>query len=162
MRVAGAEEDSAEHVRGITGPRVGSVVTELLRWNGRAEPEAVGIIRHRLTSKAAKLGAEGEALERVRLAVTEAVTNVVVHAYREAPEPGEVTVVAAQENAGMTVLVYDNGMGLLPRVDSPGLGLGLGLMAQVTDDFDIRTRAAGGVEVRLHFVFDREQAGAAA
>ena len=129
-------------------------MSELLRWNGRAEPEAVGIVRHRVASKAATLGAHADVLERVRLAVTEAVTNVVVHAYREAPEPGEVTVVAEHENAGMTVVVSDDGLGLLPRVDSPGLGLGLGLMAQVTDDFDIRTRAAGGVEVRLHFVFD--------
>ncbi len=129
-------------------------MSELLRWNGRAEPEAVGIIRQRVASKAATLGAETDVLERMRLAVTEAVTNVVVHAYREPAEPGDVTVVAQHEDSGMTVVVSDDGMGLLPRVDSPGLGLGLGLMAQVTDDFDIRTRAAGGVEVRLHFTFD--------
>src|SRR4051794_28660810 len=102
---------SCRHVRGTGWPPAGRVVSELLRWNGRAEPKAVGIIRHRLTSEAATLGAEDEVLERVRLAVTEAVTNVVVHAYREAPEPGYVTVVAEQRDAGMTVVVYDDGLG---------------------------------------------------
>ena len=34
--------------------------------------------------------------------------------------------------------VRDEGSGLAPRVDSPGLGLGLGLIAQVADSADVR------------------------
>ena len=50
--------------------------------------------------------------------------------------------------------VRDNGMGLVPRLDSPGLGLGLPLMAQLADRFDIfssRDQGHRGVDVRLHF-----------
>ena len=35
--------------------------------------------------------------------------------------------------------------------DRPGLGLGLGLISEVSDDFAIVSRATGGTEVRIRF-----------
>src|SRR3954452_4367281 len=64
-------------------------------------------------------------LNDIALAVTEATTNAVLHAYRDSDEPGTVTVTAERENEHVCLYVRDEGSGLAPRVDSPGLGLGL-------------------------------------
>jgi serine/threonine-protein kinase RsbW len=137
-------------------------MAEVLRWHGRAMPDTVGMLRRLLTEHAVRIGAGDDVRDRLRLAVTEAVTNVVMHAYRHAPEPGDVIVVVEQEHDQLFVSVCDEGLGMVPRIDSPGLGLGLGLMAQMADAFDILKRPEGGVEVRLQFALDGPLASAAA
>ena len=129
-----------------------ATMTDVRRWNAPARPDAVSVLRRELTQHAVGIGADADVRDRLRLAVTEAVTNVVIHAYRDASEPGEVTVVAEQDDDRLIVQVCDEGLGMVPRIDSPGLGLGLGLMAQMADAFDILTRPQGGVEVRLEFI----------
>jgi serine/threonine-protein kinase RsbW len=88
----------------------------------------------------------------VALAVSEAVTNAVVHAYVGARVPGDVEVIAQSvEGDGLEVRVCDEGHGMLPRHDSPGLGLGLPLMGALAQRFEIQARAGGGT--RLVMVF---------
>jgi serine/threonine-protein kinase RsbW len=93
-------------------------------------------------------------VEAVQLGVSEAVTNVVVHAYSDAPKPGSLEVAAALAGGELWVIVTDSGAGLRPRRDSPGLGLGLGLIAQISDGVDLEHRASGGLELRMRFVVD--------
>jgi len=91
----------------------------------------------------------------VDLAVTEAVTNVVVHAYRDRPpadEPGRVHVTLDLDDAGASVLVADEGVGMTPRVDTPGLGLGLSLIANLCDKLSVEQRA-DGTSVQMRFAF---------
>jgi two-component sensor histidine kinase len=60
----------------------------------------------------------------------------------------------ARRDTGDRLLVHvaDEGVGLRPRADSPGLGLGLGLMAQMADDFAITHRhELRGTIVSLRF-----------
>ena len=52
---------------------------------------------------------------------------------------------------GLWVLIADDGCGMEPRADRPGLGLGLGLISQVSDELAIVPRASGGTEVRMRF-----------
>lgn len=54
--------------------------------------------------------------------------------------------------------VEDEGSGMAPRLDSPGLGLGLPLIATVTDRLDVRAREGGGT--RLCVWFDNHPAAA--
>ena len=49
------------------------------------------------------------------------------------------------------MLIADDGCGLEPRDRPPGLGLGLGLIAQLSDHLAIAPRANGGTEVRMRF-----------
>jgi two-component sensor histidine kinase len=49
------------------------------------------------------------------------------------------------------VLIADDGTGLRPRGPHSGLGLGLALIAQLADDFQILSRAGGGTELRMQF-----------
>jgi anti-sigma regulatory factor (Ser/Thr protein kinase) len=86
----------------------------------------------------------------IEIAVSEAVTNAVVHAY--ARRPGDVVVTAHMPKGdGLVVDVLDDGDGLVPRADSPGLGLGLALIAQLTDAFEVREPAHGGTMVHMRF-----------
>jgi anti-sigma regulatory factor (Ser/Thr protein kinase) len=94
-------------------------------------------------------------LSDIALAVTEATTNVVLHAYRDRDEPGSVTIEARSNGDHLDLLVRDEGTGLTPRVDSPGLGLGLGLIAQVADSADVRAPESGGTEVLMRFNVER-------
>ena len=48
-------------------------------------------------------------------------------------------------------LVVDEGRGILPRADSPGLGLGLPLIAQMTESLEVHDRRGGGTEIRMAF-----------
>ena len=85
----------------------------------------------------------------MRLAVSEAVTNAVVHAFRGAQEPGTVTVsVIVRATEWIEVLVTDDGSGMAARNDSPGIGLGLPLIRHLTDQFD-HHRPPGGVGTEL-------------
>lgn len=114
-----------------------------------ANPASVAIARHALTAFAAGAGADHRQVEAVRLAVSEAVTNAVLHAYRD--DAGEVHVTAALVCAELWVLIGDDGCGLQPRADRPGLGLGLAIISQVSDEMAVVPRAGGGTEVRMRF-----------
>jgi serine/threonine-protein kinase RsbW/stage II sporulation protein AB (anti-sigma F factor) len=116
-----------------------------------ADPPSVSAIRHRLCDWARVLGIREEVVGAIGLAVSEATTNVVVHAYADEPETGTVAVEAGLEGDVLWVKVGDEGRGMRPRPDSPGLGLGLPLIAQMTDGFEVHEAETGGTEVRMRF-----------
>jgi anti-sigma regulatory factor (Ser/Thr protein kinase) len=116
----------------------------------RAQPDQIRLIREDVTLFAREHGATDP--DAVALAVTEAVTNAVVHAYADRTEPGEIEVVAQRVSADcLEILVCDDGRGMLPRHDSPGVGLGLPLVATLAESFEVQARAGGGTQVRMAF-----------
>jgi serine/threonine-protein kinase RsbW len=117
-----------------------------------AEPHAVPLARATLTRFAERESAPESVRSAVALAVTEACTNVVLHAYVGAEAPGYLEVSAGRTDGVIHVEVRDEGRGMVPRVDSPGLGLGLSLIAQLADVFVISTRRArAGMELKMEF-----------
>ena len=52
------------------------------------------------------------------------------------------------------VVVSDDGLGMLPRLDSPGLGVGLPFIAETTDSLDIVSGEGGGTVLRMSFRLD--------
>jgi serine/threonine-protein kinase RsbW len=114
-----------------------------------ALPESVRAVRHAIVQFATRIGVPEATIAAVQLAVSEAATNVVVHAYDKDSEPGVMEVAVAETAGELWVIVADGGSGLRPRTDSPGLGLGLGLIAQVSDGVDLVQRASGGLELRM-------------
>jgi anti-sigma regulatory factor (Ser/Thr protein kinase) len=96
-------------------------------------------------------------LKDVGLVVSEGVTNAVNHAY-VGDEPGDVRIQVAFLEEELQVTIEDDGKGMTPRPDSPGLGLGLPLIATVSERFDSRTQPGGGT--RLCVWFRREPAAA--
>jgi serine/threonine-protein kinase RsbW len=114
-----------------------------------AQPESIPVARRALGEFATAAGAQPGQVASLRLASSEALTNVARHAYRG--EAGAIYVTAAVVADELWVLIGDDGCGLEPRPDHPGLGLGLGLIAQVSDELSIASRAGGGTEVRMSF-----------
>ncbi|HXD67354.1 MAG TPA: ATP-binding protein [Solirubrobacteraceae bacterium] len=114
-----------------------------------ASPRSVAQGRAKLADFAANAGATPTQIDAVRLAASEAMTNSVLHAYRGGP--GLIYVNAAVASGELWILISDDGCGLKPRTDRSGLGLGLGLISEVSDDFAIVSRATGGTEVRIRF-----------
>ncbi len=114
-----------------------------------AIPDAIAPLRNAVADYARDAGIEGDQLDGVRLAVSEAVTNVVRHAYRG--EPGQVHLTVRMVENELWVLVADDGCGLgVPTVD-PGLGWGLAIITDACDEFTLAERAAGGAEARMVF-----------
>ena len=101
-------------------------------------------------------------LDAVRLAVSEAVSNVVVHSYRDAERHGEFTISIEWENDFLHVIVRDHGFGMQPRTDSPGAGLGLPLIASLADSFSVVVPPDGGTEVSMTFPLQALNAACAA
>ena len=127
-----------------------------------ARPEGVGVVRQALAGMADALAVDPGVLGDMKMAVTEACTNVVVHAYAEQAngQAGTLEIEVLADEAGMTVVVRDQGSGIRPkglRADTPALGLGLPLIAALSDAFEVRGSGDGGTEVRMSFVSDRAE-----
>ena len=116
-----------------------------------ALPGSVPEVRGAVTAFARSVGVTDDTLESVRLAVTEAVTNAVVHAYVECDRVGDIRVEAWIGEELLHVRVSDSGRGMLPRLDSPGLGLGLPLIARCVESLDVESADSGGTSVEMTF-----------
>jgi anti-sigma regulatory factor (Ser/Thr protein kinase) len=116
-----------------------------------AVPESVAVLRAQVTQFVSAAGVEEPQLAAVKLAVSEAVTNAVVHAYARSEQPGEVRVETFVENGTVHMIVSDDGGGMRPRPDSPGLGVGLPLIADSADTLQIGVSKRGGTELRMTF-----------
>lgn len=121
-----------------------------------ADAENIPLVRHAV---AGFLGGDDPLSDLISsdvlLAVTEACTNVVQHAYRDVSEPdAEIEISAERSLSELTISVRDRGRGFAPRVDSPGLGLGLPVIAALTHNVEIRPFPPSGTEVVMTFLLD--------
>ena len=122
-----------------------------------ARAEGVGVVRQALAGLADALAFDAAVLSDMKMAVTEACTNVVVHAYDEEPGELEVSMVTGEDD--LTIVVRDHGAGIAPkpaRTEAPALGLGLPLIAALSDAFELRGSAGYGTEVRMTFSYLRD------
>jgi serine/threonine-protein kinase RsbW len=114
-----------------------------------AEPQTIPVFRHRAAAFAAERGAGPDLVHDVVLAVSEATTNAVKHAY-EAEKPGSVELSASAEDGWLTLRIGDRGGGF-GEGSSDGLGLGLVIVAGLCDDLKIIQEGAG-TQVVMRFV----------
>jgi anti-sigma regulatory factor (Ser/Thr protein kinase) len=117
----------------------------------RADPHAISDARHAALVFAREHGVPGERLDAIALAVSEAATNVVMHAYRNREDPGTFTLALDLEGPSLLINVSDDGLGLTPRDDSPGLGFGLPIIANVTDAYAFLPTDGGGTWLTMRF-----------
>jgi anti-sigma regulatory factor (Ser/Thr protein kinase) len=128
-----------------------------VRLSMPARPEGVGVVRQALAGMADALAFDHSVLGDMKMAVTEACTNVVVHAYDGEGRDGLLEIDLLADDEGLTVVVRDEGMGIKPRAarTTPALGLGLPLIAALSDAFEVRGSSHGGTEVRMTFLYLR-------
>lgn len=116
-----------------------------------AAPESVVLARQMIRGLVDYLGWGDASRTDISIAVTEACTNAVLHAYPEGG--GDYAVHAWVEPQRLLVAVRDSGRGFTPRIESPaaGLGLGLPLMLAIGDEVSFSTDGDGVTEVRMAF-----------
>jgi serine/threonine-protein kinase RsbW len=104
-----------------------------------AHARNIAVVRRALEAIAEELALPRRLVEDMRLAVTEACTNVVRHAYQDgqAEDAGAMRVELLPEADGMRVIVEDRGRGLGPSPDARGPGLGLPLIDALTSEFEV-------------------------
>ena len=125
-----------------------------------ATPRSVGRVRRAVSEFAGGVGGDSATLSAIELAVSEACANVTVHAYRDSPSPGDMVVLASESDGSLEVQVIDHGVGLTPRFDSPGIGMGLPLMSRLADSFEAQSSANAGTEIRMQFTLAKPESQA--
>ena len=131
----------------------GTAVAPEVRLTMPARAEGVGVVRQALAGMADALAFDAAVVADMKMAVTEACTNVVVHAYDG--EEGTLEVEMLADDAALTIVVRDWGSGIQPRParrEAPALGLGLPLIAALSDSFELKGSTNSGAEVRMTFV----------
>jgi anti-sigma regulatory factor (Ser/Thr protein kinase) len=120
-------------------------------WSFEATRVAPGKGRRVIREFALPAQPTEQALGSIAVCVSEAMTNVVIHAYRDMHSPGQIDLEAELEDDSLTVRVRDTGHGLEPRIDSSGLGLGLPLISKFSSASEIASSDEGGTEVIMRF-----------
>jgi serine/threonine-protein kinase RsbW len=121
-----------------------------LRVSNRAEN--VLLMRQALSGVADAVGLDAIALNDLSTAVTEACNNVVLHAYDGGEGPLEVEL--STERDGIDVVVRDRGRGIDPGAaagEEVSGGIGMPVIAALSDSVEFRDLPGGGTEVAMHF-----------
>jgi serine/threonine-protein kinase RsbW len=116
-----------------------------------ARPQNVAVVRHVLGAFAEALALPEPIVDDMRLAVTEACTNVVRHAYDVGANPGLLEIVIRPADDGLDVIVTDHGRGIGPSPDTIGPGLGLPLIATIADALEIEHAPSAGSRLAMSF-----------
>jgi anti-sigma regulatory factor (Ser/Thr protein kinase) len=123
-------------------------------WTGRfpATDDAPVVLRGEMAAIGRRCGLSEGRIEAMKIAVWEAATNAVRHAYRDREQAGDVIGTAQTQDGTLRIVIADDGIGMSPRADSPGLGLGLPLMARLADTLTV---ASNGPGTQIHMTFAR-------
>lgn len=122
-----------------------------VRFSLPAQPANVALVRQAVAGLADSLGIDPARTADIKIAITEACTNAVVHAYPE--RDGMLEVAMDVEHGRLVLTVRDRGHGMRPLPadsDGPPLGFGLALIASLSDEFGI-AGGRDGTAVRLGF-----------
>ena len=114
-----------------------------------ARAENVAVVRHVLGAVSEAIDLPRAVTEDIRLAVTEACTNVVRHAYGGGN--GTIDVAVRRNGPALEVAVADAGRGDGPSPDASGPGLGLPLMAALAGSLRIEREAGAGSRLVMSF-----------
>ncbi|MGE5353746.1 MAG: ATP-binding protein, partial [Acidobacteriota bacterium] len=125
----------------------------------KSTTDNLALIRDFTKSAAQKCGFTEETIDKIALAVDEACTNVIKHAYKYSPE-GDIIVNISINNNKMTVSITDHGTNFDPSlVPEPDVkkyyrqhkigGLGIYLMRKLMDEVNFSSVAGSKNQVVL-------------
>jgi anti-sigma regulatory factor (Ser/Thr protein kinase) len=104
-----------------------------------SDPSSIKRARDAVAELAEQVGAH---VPDVKLAVSEAVTNSLIHGYRDGGA-GPISVIARTDRGQLLVVVADDGVGMKPNLESPGLGVGISLITTLANDVRFDSTAEG-------------------
>jgi serine/threonine-protein kinase RsbW len=118
-----------------------------------ARAENVIVVRQAVAGLGEALGLQGQRVDDLKTVVTEACNNVVVHAYEDGVD-GPMIISAGADDSTVAITVSDLGRGFRPRAsedDVATLGIGLPLIASLSDSFEITGGAGVGTSTVARF-----------
>jgi serine/threonine-protein kinase RsbW len=118
-----------------------------------ARAENVIVVRQAVAGVGEALGIPAQRIDDLKTVVTEACNNVVLHAYEDAEE-GPLEVTTAADADEIVIEVRDRGSGFQPSTsigEGMSLGLGLPLIAALSDSFEISGSAGHGTRMTMRF-----------
>jgi serine/threonine-protein kinase RsbW len=116
--------------------------------NQRALPQAVPAIRAAVSDFLAGVGVADSQSAGIQLAVTEAASNVIRHAYPD--QSGRIRCDARTNDATITISVCDWGRPFSTPSSNPGLGMGIPIMESLAARVG-RSHVHGKKQVELTF-----------
>lgn len=124
-------------------------------WSGPAASTIVAQARRAVMEFAVDRVSSARLID-ISLCVSEAVSNAVVHAFEDGRAQRTITISAAVGPDALTVVITDDGTGFQVRSDNAGRGLGLRLIATLSDSLSVARASLGGTEVSISFDLDQE------
>ncbi|MDI3269367.1 MAG: anti-sigma F factor [Bacillota bacterium] len=123
-----------------------------------SRPENVAVARLAAAALASQLDFTLPEMEEIKVAVSEAVSNCVLHAYPQGEGPVEMEMRVGEE--GLFITVTDKGQGILDvnrareptfttSRDPDHLGLGFTFMENFMDDLEVESAPGRGTQVRM-------------
>jgi serine/threonine-protein kinase RsbW len=125
----------------------------VIRLTIPAKPEYITLCRLALTGLSRVRTLSDETIADMKLALTEACSNSVRHAYGE--QAGTVEILYELQSDRLIVEVSDDGTGFDPDIDINGDdaltegGLGIAIIRSIADELDIERRESGGSRLRF-------------
>ncbi len=141
----------------VVGNRFNGFTGDKLEIRVPCKPEYVRTIRHAIAEFAVLLNMPDSAVADIEIAASEAVANVIRHAYRGCQKLPPLRVKCAQSRSGLTIEVVDKGCGfdappkdVIPDVDLEREGgLGIILIKNFMDRVYYVSRPGEGTRIRM-------------
>jgi len=128
-------------------------MADRLTLNVPAKPEYVGTVRIAIAHAASHAGFDIEAIDDIKVAVSEACTNIVCHSHTEPDYNYDVELEFGDEE--LTVMIKDHGVGfgvedyIEPVPGESGSGLGIFIIRALMDEVDIHSEPGAGTDIRM-------------
>ncbi len=116
-----------------------------------AQPDNIAVIRAAVGERAHEWGANRRVVDDLRTVVTEACTNVVLHAYPEEAQQRPLEVSLRREEEALQLIVRDEGKGVQASGGERPYGLRMGLLlaGAISSCFQLCSRRGRGTELTL-------------
>lgn len=127
-----------------------------VRLTGRADKDVLPLVRQTLRALGQSIGADPDSLHDAELALSEACSNTIRHAYRDGNGTFEVTVEV--RTAELLATVRDRGRGIDPRRRRRSRregGLGLTIVDAIARDLEVHSERGEGTEVVMALPVDQ-------
>lgn len=144
--------------------RAGEIMNLLnhMRLEFLSLPENISFARSCVAAFTTQLDCTLEDLEEIKLVVSEAVSNCIIHGYLNRPHEIITIIVSVYDNKVIEIMVEDRGRGIedIERAMEPTystdpgrMGLGFTFMKSFMDEMEVSSRPGEGTTVRLKRAF---------
>jgi len=129
-------------------------MTDILKISVPGKPEYVGTVRIAIAHIAAGIGFDIEAIDDIKVAVSEACTNIICHSHNHSNFSYDVII--EREEKSLVITVKDGGVGFetdeyiepVPG-ETRGSGMGIFIVRALMDEVDIQSEVGVGTNIRM-------------